>query len=493
MKHVISAKDFLREWVEEVLAGAEKMMSYAAKGARPDGLIPSLAKCTLLFAESSTRTRGSFNESARLLGFDCDNIIGVEATSLAKDESIGDTVRMLGKGNQGADILVMRTKIEGAARFAAEILGETNYNTAVINGGDGRNEHPSQALLDWVTIKKYLGRTEDFTLGIVGDLELSRVAHSDLELARLMGVKRIRLVSALEVRAQAKYKRGFEEVKEGESLDLLSDCDVVIVLRVQAERYTDQEKLRKVKSLFRITRKVLDSWKRDVIVLHPLPCIDEIDLAIKGDPRILMYCQAELAKPTRMHLLFQSYNKRTAEYRLPAYQLVRMEATRESSIDQHLSSRRKEPQYFRPIRDGVIIDHIPVGHALKIRQLLNNFEDSAAVIHPIERVPSPTLGRKDVLVLEHYFPSDHFWGAVSFLWPKVSVNFLRDGMHRKMEIGLPEVVVGVFRCPNPYCITNYDPEARMRTRFFIIKDKMVLVECSYCEREFTRDEILNAL
>jgi len=490
MRHVLSVKDFSSDWVREVLGGAETMMSLLGGAARSRGFVQPFAKCTLAFFEPSTRTSGSFGEAARLLDFACHSISGAEATSLAKDESIANTVRMLGKGNQGADILVMRTKLEGAPRFAAEILAEMDYATAVLSGGDGTNEHPTQALLDWVTIKRSLGRTGDLVLGVVGDLEMSRVAHSDLGLARLMGVRQVRLSSAPEVRVQPKYKRGFEEIKEGDSLDLLADCDVVIVLRVQSERYTDKLKLARAKSFFRVTRKVLDSWKKNVIVLHPLPCVDEIDPAIYYDPRILMYRQAELAIPTRMYLCVQSYKSRRENHSPPPYRLACLQIIREASVDQHLAARRREYQYFRPIRDGVILDHIPAGRGIAIRRLLRGVEDSA-IIHLIEGVPSQRFGRKDVLVLEHYSPSEHFLGAVAFLWPEASFNILRDGMHRKARIDLSQATVGIMPCPNPYCITNHDPEAKTRTRFSIVRDEKeeFLAECGYCEREFTRDEI----
>jgi len=495
MKDVISVKDFSREWVYEVLTGAGTMMPYVQKGMPPKGLIPALAKCTLLFVEPSTRTRGSFNEAARLLGFDRDNIISSEATSLSKGESMADTARMLGKGNQGADILVMRTKLEGAARFAAEILEEEGYPTAVLNGGDGTNQHPTQALVDWMTIKTYLGRTDSFVLGIIGDLELSRVAHSDLELARLMGVKQIRLVSLPEVRVQPKYKRGFDEVIEGDSLDLLADADVVIVLRVQTERYTDPVKLSRVKGHFQITQKVLDSWKKNVIILHPLPCIDEIDVALYHDPRILIHRQAEKAIPTRMQLLLQSYKNRKIKSQKPPPKSLEAEILKKVGPIKKLALRKnKKYKYFRPIINGVILDHIPSGEGLKVRSLLKNFEKSMIAVHLIEGVPSKRYTRKDVLVLENYFPGEPFQRAISFLWPQITFNILREEIHHKVKFGLPEEIVGVFRCPNHNCITNNDPEARTRTRFSIIKERdNIFAECGYCEREFTRDEIYSAL
>ncbi len=495
MRHVLSVRDFSREWVDEILAGAEAMMPcLEGDRRRPEGVaLEPLAKCTSLFVEPSTRTHGSFKEAAEILGFRTHDIVGPDASALFKGESVANTARMLGKGNQGADLWVMRLKLEGAMRFAAEILEEVHYATAVLNGGDGTNQHPTQALLDWLTIKKHLGRTGDFVLGIVGDLEMSRVAHSDLELARLMGVKRIRLVSAPEVRVQVKYKRGFEEVRESDSLELLADCDVVVVLRTQWERYTDKVKLARVKGRFRTTRKVIDSWKKGVIVLHPLPCLDEIDPDIYYDPHILMYRQAELAIPTRISTCVQSYRDRSEPFHLPSYRAAAMRILREGTVDQHLATRERGHEYFRPIRDGVILDHVPLGTGILLRRLVGSLEDSAAVSHLIERVPSRRFGKKDVLVLEHCFPSEQFWGALAFLWPQVTANILRDGMHRKMAFDQAEAVVGVLRCPNPNCITNNDPEAAKRTRFLAVRDQEALAECGYCEREFTREELLAAL
>jgi aspartate carbamoyltransferase catalytic subunit len=218
MRDILSVRDFTGKDVEEIFKGADRMLSAKNGKSKKIILTPFLAKVTLAFFEPSTRTLGSFEEAARLLRFDRQIISGSEGTSLVKNESIADTVRMLGKGNQGADILVMRTKIEGAPRFASEILSRMNYETVVINGGDGKNQHPTQALLDFWAIKNCVSfynsgfkNFSDLTIGFVNDLETSRVVHSDLEMAKLLGVNKIRLVSVPEVGVQDQYKKGFDD------------------------------------------------------------------------------------------------------------------------------------------------------------------------------------------------------------------------------------------------------------------------------------------
>jgi len=521
MRHVISERDFPPEWVRSVLDGGIAMMEYAHGEGQPStavNRIPRPAanpKATLLFLEPSTRTAGSFEEAARLLGFDVKPISGSEALALGgKNESYADTARMLGRGNQGASVLVIRSKIEGSQRFMAEILNEMGYDTAVLNGGDNINRHPTQALLDYTYLQHVFGadRLKDLTIGIVGDLSMSRVAHSDLEIARLLGIQKVRLVSPPESRIQRQYVRSFMNLVEGDSLELLADCDVVTVLRVQVERYTDPIRLAQVKGRYTITRQVLDSWKKDVVVMHPLPCIDEIDRDIYMDPRMHFFRQAEIAIPTRMHLLAGCFEALDQEEPPPAPdKLFEYKVLVSASVDQHLedrAERRDEHQHFRPVRNGVIIDHLPVGSGPVVRQLLRKrfkkeMENGGAVLGMLEGVTSGRTGRKDVIVTENIFPDNAFWGALKLLFPDATPNVARDETFEKLQFGHSGTVPGgMLCCPNTSCINNNDPEAKDRTRFELrrIQDPSNLADvpyifavCHYCEREFTGEQMLNAL
>ena len=178
MKHIISINDFEKKEIDEIVNGGAKMIPYVNKKTFPsEANLKDKPKVCLLFLEPSTRTLGSYEEATRLLGWPIKIISGIETTSLIKKESFANTIRML--VIQGAEILIIRSREEGAARFAAEILEKSGfYNVSVQNAGDGANQHPSQTFLDRLTIFQTLGRLKNFTFGFVGDLKYSRVVHS---------------------------------------------------------------------------------------------------------------------------------------------------------------------------------------------------------------------------------------------------------------------------------------------------------------------------
>ena len=192
-------------------------------------------KVIFAFFESSTRTLCTYFEASQLLGYRYDKLIGEEATALAKKESIANTARMY--AIQNGDIIVMRIKTEGAQRFIAEILEEEGYNISVQNGGDGTNQHPTQTFLDLLTIKRHLGRLDNFKIGFFGDLKYGRTVHSLLcALSHQKDVSVI-LSSDPETNLQNQYKKMFKNVVEGDSLEVLGDCDIIYGSRIQEERF----------------------------------------------------------------------------------------------------------------------------------------------------------------------------------------------------------------------------------------------------------------
>lgn len=495
MKHILSIDDLSRKEIEFILkeTASEAVMRNYAKP-ETTSLIERIKvrpKATLLFTEASTRTCYSYEEAARRCGFDVTVLTDKEMLSLKKGESLADTARML--AGQGADVLVIRTPFEGGARFAAEILDQSGYHVSVQNGGDGANRHPTQALLDLFTILRLLGRLDNFTFGAVGDLRYSRVLHSVLPaLAKFKGIK-VRLVSCPETKLQDQYKIGFREVIESDSLEALADCDVVEVTRIQEERFTDPAELEKVRGKFVIDQDILDRiLKPNVFIMHPLPRREEIHPEISDDPRVKMFVQADLGIPLRMALVMLGFKGRFEKNETPKTTPAEWEKIASEPIDNHLQRRQKEGRYFRPIRDGVVIDHLPHHIAIILRNMLNGIlkRNGGAVIHLIEGVPSKRYGKKDVLVLEYEHLDDNARSAIAFLAPDVTFNHVSEGIFRKTIIQkLPSILFGFLRCPNPVCITNHEPEAK--TRFMPRGNDTV--ECYFCNREFSREEMLRAL
>lgn len=167
----------------------------------------------------------------------------------------------------------------------------------------------------------------------------------------------------------------------------------------------------------------------------------------------------------------------------------------ETSISSGLVSGRN--RYFRPITSGVVLDHIPAGGGIMIRLLLGVSKESPTVSHLVENLDSKRLGRKDAIVLDGRFPPEEVLWAISFLWPEITINVMRDGVHSKLKYDAPvrATAVSAFRCPNADCDSHRDPEVGTRSRFSVIpgQEEEASAECVCCGRKFTREEILAAL
>lgn len=498
MKNIISVKDLTAEDIRKIFLHSENINNISSKRFTKNQLKP---KVTLFFKEPSTRTRGSFNEAARRLNFDRYEIIGEETTSLAKKESLADTVRMLGKENQNADILVMRMGIEGAPRFVAEIFAKDFQKTAVINAGDGTNQHPTQALLDFFTIASHFGKKNipNLTIGFMGDLESSRVAHSNLELARLMGVKKIRLVSMPEAKIQPKYKDGFNEVIESGKIEALSDCDVIIALRVQAERITDKAKLAMIKGQFRITPQNINVFKKEAIIMHPLPNpkdFGEIDPCLyyyRIGPRVIAHQQSIMGIPVRMALLELLYKQTDATHFEKIKSGVELKKIREESAEECLKRQRnKSAKYYNPILGvGVIIDHLPKGEGIIVQKLFEQAVGKDILpILPIKGVNSTKYGMKDVVLMEGNclaLENQDFLATIALKYENITLHLIKDGMYKKFKLNPPAIVRKLLSCKNPDCVTNHEPEAI--TCFYNKFPELGIVECAYCEREFAAEDL----
>jgi len=248
-----------------------------------------------VFYEPSTRTASSFAAAIMRLG---GQVISVNeaSSSVVKGESLPDTIRTL---ERYADVIVLRHPDVGAAGIAAEYAMKP-----VINGGDGIGEHPSQALLDVFTIREELGTVNGLNITIVGDLKHGRTTHS---LVKLLSMYKVRLhyVSPEQLRMpqdimQEVSKRGIEQ-KEYTNLDtILSQTDVLYVTRVQKERFASAAEYDLVKSTLVITPEVLTGAKDNMIVMHPLPRVDEISPRVDSDPRAAYFRQMENGMYIRM-------------------------------------------------------------------------------------------------------------------------------------------------------------------------------------------------
>ncbi|MEM0340435.1 MAG: aspartate carbamoyltransferase [Acidilobaceae archaeon] len=295
-RDVISILDFNKEELESIFEIADDIVSRGVKGRPLEGKIVSLA-----FFEPSTRTRLSFETAVKKLGGETIGFSSEEAISVAKGESFADTIRML---DAYSDAIVVRHKFDGAARLAAEIAEKP-----VINAGDGKHHHPTQAMLDLYTVKKLKEDFSGLVIGVLGDLKYSRAAASFLLGLTVFKPKLVYLISPPQLTARSEVLETLKErgivykVVEDYAL-VIGDLDVLYVTRIQKERFPDPEEYEKVRGSYRLSLDVLQSKaKPDLKILHPLPKVDEIDPRVDNSPYAAYFFQASLGVPLRMALL----------------------------------------------------------------------------------------------------------------------------------------------------------------------------------------------
>ena len=259
-------------------------------------------KLATLFFEPSTRTRLSFEAAMYELG---GNVIGfseANSSSAAKGESVADTAKTI---SCYADIIAMRHPKEGAPMVAA-----MNATIPVINAGDGGHNHPTQTLADLLTIKLEKGRFENLTIGVCGDLKFGRTVHSLIDaMSRYEGVKFV-LISPEELRVPDYVKEAMdkENIPYIETTDLeaaMPSLDILYMTRVQRERFFNEEDYLRLKDSYILTVDKLENAKQNLSILHPLPRVNEISVAVDDDPRACYFKQVLCGKYMRMALILK--------------------------------------------------------------------------------------------------------------------------------------------------------------------------------------------
>lgn len=297
-KDILSVKQFSRTDLEYIIAVAHEMRIMVERVGTFDLLKGKIL--ANLFYEPSTRTSSSFMAAMQRLGGAVIPISEVKFSSVAKGESLPDTVRTLGSY---ADVIVIRHPEVGSAALAAE-----HSIKPVINAGDGIGEHPTQALLDTVTIREELGRLDDLKVTMLGDLKFGRTVHSLARLLTQFNGIHLSYVSPDNLRMPREVidevaAKGIPQAEYGTLDEVLPDTDVLYVTRVQRERFEDPLEYEAVKDAFIITPEVMKNAKRKMIVIHPLPRVSEISMDFDADPRAAYFRQMEYGLYVRMALL----------------------------------------------------------------------------------------------------------------------------------------------------------------------------------------------
>ena len=297
MRHLMNPLDFSTEEIEQLMDLADDMRQHPDKYA--DSCHGKLATC---FYEPSTRTRLSFEAAMLNLGGSTLGFASADSSSASKGESVSDTIRVI---SSYADICAMRHPKEGAP-----LVASSHSSIPVINAGDGGHQHPTQTLADLYTIRSLHGRLDNLTIGLCGDLKFGRTVHSLINaLVRYPNIKFV-LISPEELRVPSYIREDVLDKKhipyvEVEKLeDAMPELDILYMTRVQKERFLDEEEFNRVKDSFVLDPSKLRTAKPDMIVLHPLPRVNEITRAVDNDPRVAYFRQVENGKFVRMALIY---------------------------------------------------------------------------------------------------------------------------------------------------------------------------------------------
>ena len=293
-RDIISIEDFSREEINYILNSSHTMEPLAAKGS---DMLKGKILATLFF-EPSTRTRLSFEAAMLKLGGSTIGFADAEIASVRKGENLADTVRTV---ENYADIIALRHPLEGAAKLAAEFS-----KVPILNAGTGAEEHPTQAFMDLYTVQKEKGKIDGLKIALVGDLRYGRTVHSLAYALSLYNIE-LYLISPESLRMRHEVIRAIKNripIIEDTNLErIIPQIDVLYVTRIQKERFPDLAEYAKVKGIYKIDLKTLKSAKKDMIILHPLPRVDEIAAEVDSKPQARYFQQVWNGIVVRMALL----------------------------------------------------------------------------------------------------------------------------------------------------------------------------------------------
>ena len=299
MKNLIGIEDFSVEEISELIEVSKDIMSNKEK---------YLEKCkgkilATLFFEPSTRTRLSFESAMLSLGGGVLGFSSADSSSTQKGETLADTIKVV---SGYSDIIAMRHPKEGAPIVAAN-----NSNVPIINAGDGGHNHPTQTLLDLLTISQEKGRLDNFTIGLCGDLKFGRTVHSLIvALSRYKNIKFV-LISPKELKIPEYLKQdildknNIEYIETENFEESIGSLDVLYMTRVQKERFLNEEEYVRLKDVYILDKEKLEKAKKDLCIMHPLPRVNEISTEIDDDPRACYFRQAEYGKYMRMAIILK--------------------------------------------------------------------------------------------------------------------------------------------------------------------------------------------
>ena len=296
-RDLVSIRDLNKDQIDSLLDLSEMMIPYA-KGEKTSRALDGKILGNLFF-EPSTRTKLSFESAAHRLGCSVIDVSEMSMTSISKGETLADTIKMV---DAYCDVIVLRHPYEGAARLAADVS-----ENPVINAGDGAGSHPTQTLLDLFTMREAKGTLEGLNVTLLGDLKYGRTVHSLAQALTLFGVN-LTLVAPDSLQmpkdnVDTLCNKGCPPVITDNLEDVIEQTDVLYVTRIQKERFPDPSEYRKVAGTYRIDNAALREAKKDMIIMHPLPRVNEIAPEVDTTLHARYFRQAFNGVPVRMAIL----------------------------------------------------------------------------------------------------------------------------------------------------------------------------------------------
>ena len=480
MCSLVSIKDLSREEVEFFINDALQRKKAFPKQQCTGKVLASL------FYENSTRTRESHERAARRLGMDVIGFSGTEGTSVKKGEPLADTLRMY--EGYGTDVVVLRHPLEGAARYAAEIL-----NIPVINAGDGSNAHPTQTLLDLMTLKENHGSIDNLRIALVGDLKYGRTVHSLITALRLFNNIQLWLVAPDTLQMPSHLVAEFEKATGTKATqtqnltDVLAKVDIIYMTRIQRERFPEgpegEYEYKKVSGIYCITPEMLKN--NYVGIMHPLPRYKnllEISMDVDHLPNAWYIEQARNGLYMREAILFKLLlnpaSKRAAQQKKQIWE----------DLPIAHGQKRGEHMVYR-LDNGTLIDHIPAGNGKNVLKVLALPEDMQLIY--AHNLRSSHYGKKDVLGFTDRELSEKELNKVALIAPEATINIIKDQkVMKKGKIILPSVIEDLVICPNPRCITAVQHHEHVLQKMLVVSHDPLVLRCHYCELPIKREEIV---
>lgn len=445
-----------------------------------------------LFFENSTRTRESFDRAIQRLGATKGGFAGKEGTSVMKNETLKHTLKMY--EGYGFDAIVMRHNLDGAGQWAADCM-----SVPILNGGDGKCQHPTQAMLDLFSIIETQGKLDNLVVMFVGDLKYGRTVYSLTN--ALSKWKNMTFIYVAPEKLQIP-KRMVEELRSmGHVVELhntyplsaIKAADIIYRTRIQKERIADSREFEDVSTHMRITLELIEGVKDNLKILHPLP-MDSIDEDISPDVEDTKYAyyflQAANGVYIRQALLSLVLGAIGQELPQKPKQTTNGEESNFEEVQMTHPPDRRDNRKSGDIEEGTVLDHLSVDTELdKVYEILKPVLLGKS-FHFSNRLDSTRFGNKGVLKVEGIYLSESWINKLALVAPNTSVSYVKNNcVFKKGRPRLPTIIDKIIICPNPSCISREEHLEKCPSKFYTIDRKEQLLRCHYCGAYLKGNEI----